>query len=390
MEEGATAHSAPWTKGGAVSFTPYYAAPEQLDPRFGPTGPWTDVYGFALVMGEVLSGKRPMRGPDVVSVIAQATNPTKRPTPRSLGVAVPEPVEAAFKKALALAPKARFPDMGAFWDALTRAASLGTSGRHPDGAAAAASWVSPQHTVPMTSVLGLSGAGHAPISATMEMNRADVVEQPPSPHLARLAPPTPGVPIPSGAPSSESEAACRHPKGLPTAAAKAPQMGAARREHPLGRRRSARLCLHDIRVCSVTRPSGLLGKAGSVLYNRAPMLRPWPAIGLLLVASCNHGSTRLAGHWRGVRAEGVPPTADDAANAFAGRMQLDVSGDTITVTAASGKQSDKYKVVSEDKSTTVITTAKDGAANPQTFTFVDDKTMRWQVVPGKAVVFNKE
>jgi hypothetical protein len=120
------------------------------------------------------------------------------------------------------------------------------------------------------------------------------------------------------------------------------------------------------------------------------MRRAWPAFGLIVLAGCSHGSTRLTGHWRGVRAEGVPPTVDDAANAFAGKMQLDVSGDTITVTATSGKQSGKYKVVSEDKATTVITTDTDGAGNPQTFTFVDEKTMRWQVVPGKAVVFNKE
>jgi hypothetical protein len=38
----------------------------------------------------------------------------------------------------------------------------------------------------------------------------------------------------------------------------------------------------------------------------------------------------------------------------------------------------------------VITTDTDGPAEPQTFTFVDEKTLRWQVVPGKAVVFNKE
>jgi eukaryotic-like serine/threonine-protein kinase len=171
MEEGATAHSAPWTKGGSVSFTPYYAAPEQLDPRFGPTGPWTDVYGFALVMVEVLSGKRPMRGPDVVSVIAQATNPAQRPTPRSLGVMVPDAVEAAFAKALSLAPKARFAEMGAFWDALTAAAKLGlsTSGRPSDAASAAASFMSPKHTVPMAGVAASSSAGHAAIPATMEM-----------------------------------------------------------------------------------------------------------------------------------------------------------------------------------------------------------------------------
>jgi len=116
----------------------------------------------------------------------------------------------------------------------------------------------------------------------------------------------------------------------------------------------------------------------------------WPLVGLLLVVGCNHGSARLAGHWRGVRAEGVPPSEDDAANGFAGKMQLDVSGDVITVTTAAGKETGHYKVVSEDKGTTVIATDKDGPSEPQTFTFVDEKTLRWQVVPGKAVVFNKE
>jgi hypothetical protein len=125
-------------------------------------------------------------------------------------------------------------------------------------------------------------------------------------------------------------------------------------------------------------------------YYRAPMRLLWPTIGLFLLAGCSHGSARLAGHWRGVRAEGVPPAVDDAANGFAGKMQLDFSGNDITVTTASGKDSAHYKVVSEDKSTTVIATDKDGTSEPQTFTFVDDKTMRWQVIPGKAVVFNKE
>jgi hypothetical protein len=125
-------------------------------------------------------------------------------------------------------------------------------------------------------------------------------------------------------------------------------------------------------------------------YNPPSMPLRWLVLGALALAGCNHGSARLAGHWRGVRAEGVPASADDAANAFAGKMSIDVTSDVITLTTSSGKQSGHYKVVSEDKATTVIATDKDGPADPQTFNFVDEKTMRWQVVPGKAVVFNKE
>jgi hypothetical protein len=127
-----------------------------------------------------------------------------------------------------------------------------------------------------------------------------------------------------------------------------------------------------------------------VKYYRPPMHRSCLVLGALVLLGCNHGSARLTGHWRGIRAEGAAPNVDDAANAFAGKMQLDASGDTITVTSPTGKQSGRYKVVSEDKTTTVITTDTDGPTEPQTFTFVDEKTLRWQVVPGKAVVFNKE
>jgi hypothetical protein len=108
------------------------------------------------------------------------------------------------------------------------------------------------------------------------------------------------------------------------------------------------------------------------------------------ILGCHHGSSRLTGHWRGVRAEGVSWNVDDSANAFAGKMQIDVVSDAITVTTSQGSAAGHYKLVSEDKTTTVITTDTDGSNDPQTFTFVDDKTMRWQLVPGKAVVFNKE
>ena len=32
------------------AFTPLYGAPEQFDRSYGATGPWTDVFAFALVL----------------------------------------------------------------------------------------------------------------------------------------------------------------------------------------------------------------------------------------------------------------------------------------------------------------------------------------------------
>jgi hypothetical protein len=67
-----------------------------------------------------------------------------------------------------------------------------------------------------------------------------------------------------------------------------------------------------------------------------------------------------------------------------------VKGDAITVTTPKDKQSGRYKVVKQDKTMLVITTDKDGADDPQTFTFVDDKTVRWAVLDGKSIVFAKQ
>jgi hypothetical protein len=127
------------------------------------------------------------------------------------------------------------------------------------------------------------------------------------------------------------------------------------------------------------------------------MLLSWLARASLLgailsaVAGCHGGgAARLPGKWHGVRAEGVTPETVAAANAFAGATELEVKGDAITVTTPKDKQSGRYKVVKQDKTTLVITTDKDGADDPQTFTFVDDKTLRWAVLDGKSIVFAKQ
>src|SRR5262249_26304643 len=71
------------------AFTPGYAAPEQwLPKRYGQVGPWTDVFGLAITMVEVLAGRTPIEG-DLGTIAAQTTDPAHRPTPRALGAAVP-------------------------------------------------------------------------------------------------------------------------------------------------------------------------------------------------------------------------------------------------------------------------------------------------------------
>jgi hypothetical protein len=126
---------------------------------------------------------------------------------------------------------------------------------------------------------------------------------------------------------------------------------------------------------------------GLVPFPRAPLLA---VLALGLLACGGGGSKRLQGKWHGLRAEGVAVASQAAANTFATGMTLEVSGDSITVTTPHDKQSGRYKVVKEDKSTLVLTTDKDGAKEPQTFTFVDDKTVKWLVMDGELIVFGKQ
>jgi hypothetical protein len=107
--------------------------------------------------------------------------------------------------------------------------------------------------------------------------------------------------------------------------------------------------------------------------------------------ACSHpGSTRLEGRWRGVRAEGVSGDAQAAANAFAVSTEIEVRGDAITVSTPKDKQSGRYRVVRDDKASVVITTDKDGLDEPQTFTFLDARTMKWAVLDGKSIVFARQ
>lgn len=115
-------HGAASTTTGAQAFTLRYAAPEQLMRDHGPTGPWTDVYSFALVLVEMLTGRVANDAEDLLGVARRTLDPAQRPTPRALGVDLGESLERVFAHALAVAPTNRPPHAGAFWSAFVDAA----------------------------------------------------------------------------------------------------------------------------------------------------------------------------------------------------------------------------------------------------------------------------
>jgi eukaryotic-like serine/threonine-protein kinase len=109
------------TAGNFYMCSPSYGAPEQFDSRVGPVGPWTDVYAIALVFVESLADQKARHADSMAEGAILALNPATKPTPRSLGVNVPDAVEAILARAVALKPGDRPQTCGEFWGALKEA-----------------------------------------------------------------------------------------------------------------------------------------------------------------------------------------------------------------------------------------------------------------------------
>ncbi|TKD02033.1 bifunctional serine/threonine-protein kinase/formylglycine-generating enzyme family protein [Polyangium fumosum] len=116
------------TRQGPTAFTPRYGAPEQFNKQRGATGPWTDVFALALIFVELVSARKALEGDDPTELYIIAADPSLRPTPRARGANVSEAVERVIERALSVEPKHRFPDAGAFWDALVAAAAAAEGG----------------------------------------------------------------------------------------------------------------------------------------------------------------------------------------------------------------------------------------------------------------------
>jgi serine/threonine protein kinase len=194
---------------GALSpalFTPAYGAPEQWNAKeLGSTGPWTDVWGLALTMTEALVG-RPVIAGDHQSVMRKVLDPKERPTPRTHGAVVSDPVEAVLAQALAVSPKDRPRDAGEFWRALLDAKGQGAAALDarvsaiPDLVPVSRKPSGP-HKLDLPGVQQLdfdAGEGGEALSLSLDVAPEDLVRQ------GSLAPLAASIPGPGPSPVSSS------------------------------------------------------------------------------------------------------------------------------------------------------------------------------------------
>ena len=113
---------------GQAPFSPAYGAPEQWVPkRLGQTGPWTDVWGLALTLVEIIKGDAVVVG-DHQAMMGTILDPKSRPSPRNEGVKVSDEVESVFLKALSLDPRYRYQTIESFWESLQAAVLMSRAG----------------------------------------------------------------------------------------------------------------------------------------------------------------------------------------------------------------------------------------------------------------------
>ncbi len=122
------------TREGQFLGTPCYAAPETLDE--GTYGPRTDLFSFAAVMYEAISGVRAFPGDDAISVAHRVVHDDPEP-PGTVApsVRIPKEVDRAIMRGLSKRPEERYASAMELVDALAGAyVRTGVLDRDPTGA----------------------------------------------------------------------------------------------------------------------------------------------------------------------------------------------------------------------------------------------------------------
>jgi len=106
------------TQDSALLGTPQYMAPEQATGQHSSVDERTDVFAFGAIVYEMLSGQPAFSGETIPEVVFKVVY--EQPTPLAQRVpSLPERITAAVVRALAKNADERFPNVGAFVEALT-------------------------------------------------------------------------------------------------------------------------------------------------------------------------------------------------------------------------------------------------------------------------------
>ena len=105
----ASASGSSETVAGSAVGTPAYMSPEQAAGKLDRLGPPSDFYSLGATLYDLLTGRAPFDGPDVLRKVERG----EFPPPHAVHRAVPAALEAVCLKAMALRPEARYPSASA-------------------------------------------------------------------------------------------------------------------------------------------------------------------------------------------------------------------------------------------------------------------------------------
>jgi hypothetical protein len=200
------------TTAGQLPHSPAYASPEQTaaDTTVAPA---SDVYQLGLIAYELLAGERPYTEADRKRIRAGEAVPPAR---SDRWLAAPAPVRAVIERALSHDPAARYPDAGAFADALASAEGttvvrpaaddddhtmLATFAPAPVPASSAGPTASAPSVADVAAIEAAATAddatGLAPVAPTLapEPVSSGPVSLPPIPRSRRMTPAIWGIPL---------------------------------------------------------------------------------------------------------------------------------------------------------------------------------------------------
>ncbi|TYP86477.1 protein kinase domain-containing protein [Blastococcus xanthinilyticus] len=171
--------AAPLTKTGMVVGTAQYLSPEQAQGL--EVNAASDVYSLGVVGFECLAGVRPFDGASQVAIALAHINRPPPPLPGD----IPPTVRLLIDRALAKDPSDRFPDGGAFAEAVRRVADGGqVAGAGAGGVAVVAPATAPTQIVHVGADGNVSTDGHTQVFAT------------PAAGMPAVSPATGGRPMP--------------------------------------------------------------------------------------------------------------------------------------------------------------------------------------------------